>query len=258
MLENFDLNFPSKPDTNSTKDNVKAKLQSNPHISSQPRYQYYLVRGIAKDSGDRKVVSVVAQSGAGEEAIIHKSKLCPPCETKLDVKRTKPSDRQVEYAKKLNIEIPPEATFEDLSALISIQNGEDSNDLASHGLLSFAAIQNICVSPYAGTQYAVMKLLRNLNDNPLNTFFCYFIYCYYFGKEIENLYDLEFKAVFEEFEAYPFHDDHFEIINSFTLDEISALLHKRSINRRERRKANYIDHIKGYLFQHELLSGQLT
>jgi hypothetical protein len=217
---------------------------------SRPVYCYYIIRGMNSKTNKMSSTIIIAPRNTGQEIIATTAGYVRPYEVSLDQQRMLPTERQITYAKSLGIKIPKDATFEDLSTFISQKNGEDSPDLAPLGLLEFAAENKICISAYAGTRLAIMKLLTQITNKNLISFFCYFVYCYTNAVEIGNYNSTKYADIFDKFAAYHTDDGTLEMIQAFSYEDIKAFMSRPITRGLSIEKALFIEGINDYLSKH--------
>lgn len=109
-----------------------------------------------------------------------------------------PSQKQLDYAEKLGIEIHPNMTKSDLSAVITKVEDNDMNT-PDIGLLQYAQENGESPSPYLGLNNAVAVATRRMKDDELCSFYLYCLYCSQLGKPIDNFNSSPLKDKFRAF-----------------------------------------------------------
>jgi hypothetical protein len=97
----------------------------------------------------------------------------------------KPTERQLAYAQRLGITVPPETNLREVSDLISVKVDEDRPAPAT--LLDFASRHGVPVTKYTGVSSLFTRLVdaaanRSRNE-PLVTWFAFCVYCHLRGED---------------------------------------------------------------------------
>ena len=211
-----------------------------PDISKQMRFHSYKVRGKNPLTNRLKTCVVVALSGTPENEIALKSGFLEPYTVTLDsqsMSERPPSQEQLKYAKNLNIAIPPDCSCADASRLISKQLDEDTNDLVTNGLMTFAAAHGFCLSPYSGVFSSVCNTMNSLDTRDSLAFLAYLIYCVANSLPIENLDDSKYRNVFYSFSETYIDDEKVNECATFNDTQIRHLLEKKHFDERNKKKA---------------------
>ena len=212
-----------------------------PNINNRMRYHVYKVKGKNPSTNHQKTCIVVAKEGTSEELIAKKSGYLEPFTITLDMdakSESLPSERQLDYARALNIPIPSPCSSGDLSRLISRQLGEMTGDLVSNGLLEVAGEAGVCLSPYTNVADGVSATIYHLRGKDLLIFFSYLVYCVINNVTVESPNTSAYKNVFCKFaDKYIDNIQFQETISSFTYDHIQYLLSKKKVDGRSTQKA---------------------
>ncbi|MCF2705096.1 hypothetical protein I6E91_24215 [Enterocloster clostridioformis] len=224
-----------------------------PNISNQLRFHRYKVKGKNPSTNRMKTCIVVALSGTTENEIAEKSGFLAPYSVSLDLEsltEQPPSQKQLNYAKDLDISIPLNCSFADLSCLISKRKGEDTNDLVTNELMTFAASHGVCISPYAGVLSSVCKTMNSLDSRDFLAFLAYLIHCVVSSFPIGNLEKSEYKNVFYKFADSYCDDDEVNECTVFEDTHIRYLLEKKHFDGRNKKKAWLFNLISNFLNEH--------
>lgn len=101
------------------------------------------------------------------------------------------------YARKMGITLPEDATESDAKAIIA--RVLDDDEKASEGLLNYARSKGMLCSDYIGNKALHNQLFDNLELEDKTAFFCFCIYKFYIDGSNEDLSTHPKKALFEEF-----------------------------------------------------------
>lgn len=115
-----------------------------------------------------------------------------------------PTERQIEYAHSLDVEIPENASQQDVSALISRSVEKDGTP--NEGLVEFATNKKIFFSKYIGKTALYNKVFQQLDKTDRIAFFIFSIYRYVSDDRHANLDTHPNKNDFYEF-AYSINED---------------------------------------------------
>lgn len=102
-----------------------------------------------------------------------------------------------EYAAKMNITLPEDATMSDARALIDREL--DNDEKASDELLNYARSKGMLCSDYIGNKALHNQLFDNLSVEDKTSFFCFCLYKFYIDDSNEDLLAHPKKALFEAF-----------------------------------------------------------
>lgn len=135
---------------------------------------------------------------------------------------TKPAtNMQRDYAKRIGIILPEEATESDARALIDRALDDDME--ASKGLLDYAREKGMLCSDYIGSKALHNQLFDNLSVEDRTSFFCFCIYKFHIRGDEENLLNHPKKAVFEAFGKQYAKDTYFqESLEEYVGEELIA------------------------------------
>lgn len=226
---------------------------STPNISNQLRFHRYKVKGKNPTTNRMKTCVVVAQSGTPENEITEKSGFLAPYTVSLDLEsltERPPSQKQLDYAKDLGISIPLDCSFADLSCLISKFTNEDTNDLISNELMTFAALHGVCISPYAGSLSGICTTMNSLEYHDFLAFLAYLIYCVVSSQPVGNLDESKHKTVFYKFADSYCDNEHVGECTTFEDTHIRYLLEKKHFDGRNKKKAWLFNLISEFLTEH--------
>lgn len=151
-----------------------------PDISGRVCYHEYKVKGKNPLTNRMKTQTVTVSDYESDEEITKLSGLLDPITITLSPSsflNIEPSEEQIKYATSLNIHIPSQCVFQDLSCLISKATGDDSPDLAPEALRSYAYKNKVYSSPYCGVQLLLCYLLNVLSVKDLASLWCYLVFC---------------------------------------------------------------------------------
>lgn len=158
--------------------------------------KHYEITGINKETNRKKKIIVYAKTKEIAETKVLELGLLPPYKT--EVIFDEPTDRQIEYAKALGISIPENASFEDVSCLISRKVDDDNND-PNPGLLEFADNRDMISSKYHGKKSLYNLVFNNLTGTDKIAFFVFCIYRYFSDDRHANLDTHPYKEIFYQF-----------------------------------------------------------
>nr|WP_054549360.1 hypothetical protein [Lysinibacillus sphaericus] len=116
-----------------------------------------------------------------------------------------PTERQIEYAHSLGIQIPVNASQKDVSALIS--HAVEKDGIPNQGLVDYATNKKILFSKYIGKTALYNKIFSQLSNIDRNAFFIFSIYRYISDDRHANL------------DTHPNKVDFYEFANSVNKDE---------------------------------------
>ena len=165
----------SKKGTNSNQKNIdlKGKARKN-HITCK----MYSVKGKNPDTNRFKTVQVVVSLTETTEKIQLKSGLLPPFEIK-EILPDMPTERQIAYAKNINLALPQDATKQDCSIFLS--RYENQKPLypspMPEKILCYLIDKNIYVPSYAGIDEAHNLYFNNIDLNEQCAYFGMKVYC---------------------------------------------------------------------------------
>lgn len=200
-----------------------------PNIDNCTRYCEYKIIGKNPATNRRKSDYVVAKVNDPEDIITSKTYLLEPYTIERIFKR--PTARQLEYAKDLDIPIPSNCSSSDISCLISRFHEDRDADYISSGLIDFAAENNVLISPYSSVIYGVCAIINNLYDSHLLAFFIYVIYCVQNDIAIENFNKLTNKSIFYGLSSSEKYNDLVNFVCSIdTIEKYRYLFAQKRIN----------------------------
>ncbi len=102
-----------------------------------------------------------------------------------------------EYASKMGISLPEDATMSDARALIDREL--DNDEQASEGLLNYARSKGMLCSDYIGNKALHTQLFDNLELEDKASFFCFCLYKFHIDGTNEDLSTHPKKELFEAF-----------------------------------------------------------
>lgn len=165
----------------------------------------YQIKGINKMTNRKKTVTVSAKNEELAEKAALDQGILPPYE--IEIIFTPPTERQIEYAKSLKINIPEKASSLDVSYLISRKTDRDSDP--NPGLLEYADNRNLLFSKYIGKQSLYNLIFNTLTDEDKIAFFAFCVYRWLSDDRHANLDTHQNKNVFYEFAKSMVNDESF-------------------------------------------------
>src|SRR4051812_34652872 len=118
----------------------------------------YTVKGVSDSTGRKKTITV---SAANEfDALLEAKQRGLEPISAAELPPVPPSEAQLEYAAKLGVTIPADATIEDASAIIS--KAVDGDVAPASDLLDFANFHGLAYSSYIGEQRLYDQLFEDL------------------------------------------------------------------------------------------------
>lgn len=140
------------------------------------------------------------------------------------------SSMQKEYAYKLGISLPENATQSDAKALIA--SYLDNDEKASNSLLEYARSKGMLCSDYIGNKALHNQLFDNLSERDKINFFCFCVYKFYWNDKNEDLENHPKKELFETFGEQFEKDGYFKLsMEEYLGEELIAFgKSKRIIN----------------------------
>lgn len=135
---------------------------------------------------------------------------------------TKPASKmEKDYAKKMGISLPEDATESDAKAIIAREL--DSDAKASESLLSYAREKGMLCSDYIGNKALHNQLMDNLSAEDRTSFFCFCVYKFHTEDANEDLSTHPKKQIFEEFGKKFVEDGYFQAsLEEYLGEEIVA------------------------------------
>lgn len=122
--------------------------------------------------------------------------------------RSSPTQKQIDFARKLGISLTSSMSSEDVSALISRKVDSD-NQSPQPGLIQFARQKKLVFSDYIGKKALYDQVFRELDDIDRVAFFIFSIYRYISDDRLANLNEHKHKHKFYEFASLHIHDKKF-------------------------------------------------
>lgn len=147
-------------------------------------WHVYRVRGVDEISGKKKTLKVIARDEAAAEKDVASRGLNPPY-TFTEIDFDEPTERQVDYAEDLGIDVESFMNRNDVSALIGKKKDDDSDP--TDGLMTFAYNRNIYFSPFIGEKSLCTLLLNELSPLYKTAFFAYAVYQSMGNERLGNL-----------------------------------------------------------------------
>lgn len=159
-------------------------------------YINYKVTGKHKDTNRKRTLVVLAKSEeiAKQSSIVQG--LLPPLQIEI-VPFDSPTEKQLNFVNRVNIQIPPNATKEDVSCLLSRYQDQDSDP--SHGLIEFADNRDMFFSYLIGKKSLYNLVFSRLNGLDKTAFFVFSIYRWLSEDRHANLDTHPKKDVFYKF-----------------------------------------------------------
>ena len=114
---------------------------------------------------------------------------------KIDIRPA--SMMEKDYAKKLGVTLPVDATESDAKAIIA--RALDNDEQASAEFLNYARSKGMLCSDYIGNKALHNQLFDHLSIEDKASFFCFCIYKFYFDGSNEDLSTHPKKELFERF-----------------------------------------------------------
>ena len=161
------------------------------------------------------------------------------------------------YAKKLGVVLPENATQSDAKALIA--RDLDDDEKASAGLLDYARGKGMLCSDYIGNKALHNQLFDNLTPLDKTVFFCFCIYKFYWQDDYEDLSTHPKKAVFEAFGEQYEKDGYFQVsLEDYLGEEIVAFgKSKRMVNGKEKTIYGGSSHTRAHNVAYEYLKSNV-
>lgn len=144
-----------------------------------------------------RTLQISAKSLKHCEALASEQGFLPPLEIS-ELPPKLPTENQLEYAKKLNITMLPDMTFNELSDLIT-RKAEDGGDTPQVGLAEFAVSHNMHFSRYIGKNTLYDLIFSTLQGAEKIAFFIFSIYRWLSDDRDANLDTHVYKNTFYEF-----------------------------------------------------------
>jgi hypothetical protein len=158
-------------------------------------YKIYKVKGINPETDRSKTVTIkVPNITTPEQFISSKGEVNPPF-TITEVPFTEPTEKQIEYAKDLNIGLKKEYTREDVSSLIDRAVNADRTD-PNPGLIEFASNRGLMFSLCIGKKALYDLIYNHLEPLDKLAFYCFCVYRSAFEDRHPNLDTSPIKDIF--------------------------------------------------------------
>lgn len=163
------------------------------------------------------------------------------------------SQMEKNYASKLGIILPENATQSDAKALIA--RDLDSDEKASSGLLSYARDKGMLCSEYIGNKALHNQLFDNLSPLDKTSFFCFCVYKFYWQDDNEDLSMHPKRAIFEAFGETYEKDGYFQAsLEDYLGEEIVAFgKSKKIVNGKEKTIYGGSAHTRAHNIAYEYL-----
>jgi len=154
----------------------------------------YTVRGIKPSTGRQNTIGLHAKSEVDAKRL---SGFTEPISADLNFPERRTS-RQLEFAKELKLFIPPNASVDDASALISraLDEDDESPDLE---LVLFADEMDLQFSRYIGKNALIARVFYKLNQRAQYAFYCYLVYAFKMKTQVRDIRKEPMRNVFEEY-----------------------------------------------------------
>jgi hypothetical protein len=181
-------------------------------------HKLYKVSGVFADTKRKRTRTIAAKNENHAKEIMINDGYLEPFEI-IEVDFEKPTERQIEYAKDLGIEIPDNATKQDLSALISrhLENDSDPNP----ELYEFADKRGFLFSKYIGKKALYNLLFNNLEDVDKIAFFAFCVYRYLSEDRHANLDTSPHRDIFYDFANKMVNDESFvRSLNNYSGEDL--------------------------------------
>lgn len=159
-------------------------------------HQLYLIKGPHKDTNRVRTLEIKAFDIQDAENQAFTSGLKEIRGITL-IPHPKPSERQIEYAQNVGIQILEEYSAEDVSALLSRYEMKDSDP--NEGLIEFATGKGLFFSNYIGKTALYRKIFHTTEEKDRIAFFLYCVYRYISDDRHANLDTHAIKDVFYAF-----------------------------------------------------------
>lgn len=252
--EFFSKLFGKKDDRIYTIPNTNHNTPKKGNVHERFHFHEYTVRGKNPKTNRMKTKCVVAKEGSSNDEIAIKSGFLEPITIELSEGffDSPPSEKEIAYAKSLDIKIPNGCTFADLSCLIAKKKHEDSDDFISVELAEYAAKFDVCLSAYSGTLQGIMHImheLHKLDGRDCLAFWAYIFYCVTENKKIYNLDNVSNRNTFYHF-ADTFIGDEaiIKTIKSLDYENFEYFFTHKMFDRRNKAKAYLAEKTKDFLF----------
>lgn len=170
-------------------------------------YRLYKVVGKHEETKRNRTITIPAKSTEMAEQIAKEKGLLLPLKIE-EHPFEPPSERQLAYAKDLGIDVPLDATKEDVSCLLS--RTIDKDNVPSPGLIEFADGRNMFFSQYIGKRRLYNLVFNSLNGVDKIAFFTFSIYRWLSEDRHANLDTHPKKEIFYEFAESVKNDASFE------------------------------------------------
>lgn len=136
-------------------------------------YKKYKVIGKHKDTNRKRTLTILAKSEDMAKQSAINQNLLPPLQIEV-LPFDPPTERQLDFANGVNIQIPLNATSEDVSCLLSRYQNHDSDP--NPGLIEFADSHNIFFSYLIGKKCLYNLIFSELTYLDKTAFFIFSIY----------------------------------------------------------------------------------
>lgn len=134
-----------------------------------------------------------------------------------------PTERQIEYMKKLRLFIPDGITKSDASCMISRVTGEDSMNGPESWLVSMADKFQVTYSAYIGFEGLLTAIVNQIGKYKLSALYAYSVHQELKGAEFRNFFDSPSVQLYYEFATHISNDE--KLLQSLIQRTASDLLH---------------------------------
>lgn len=111
----------------------------------------------------------------------------------------KPTEKQIDYVRRLGISLPEDVTKNDVSCIIAKASGEEAPGLPGTDIVQFALNRKIDFSPYT-TKNRFIGAILSSNDKDFNlSFYAYAVYCSLNSVSLGNMDTCSVSHIFTEY-----------------------------------------------------------
>ncbi len=160
-------------------------------------WKSFRVHAKYKDTDRFRSVQILAKSLEHCEVLASEQGFLPPYEIS-ELPSKLPTENQLEYAKKLQITVLPNMTFNELSDLIT-REAEDGGDTPQIEIAEFAVNHNMHFSRYIGKNTLYNLIFNTLQGTDKIAFFIFCVYRWLSDDREANLDTHKYKNRFYEF-----------------------------------------------------------
>lgn len=193
-------------------------------------YKRYRVKGKHNETHRTRTKVIDALSSDNALSIaINELNLLEPIEIEF-IPPSPATERQLAYAKDLGINIPDNATLDDMCTLISNIVDYDDYSKPSQGLIDFAEGRKLIFNPYVGKKQLYNIVFYNLPLEDQAAFFCFSVYRWLVDDRQANL------------DCSP----HKELFYSFAKEHLENKSFIQSLNRYEGKDLRFFGKLRRY------------